>query len=102
MATSPFLSRPGYLKAIWPYILGCVFEVRPAPGAREGPQKCGASPPAFLKAFPGPRGRPDLKNAPPKIRPDCLQVPGTGNLHQTQYREVSVDSNTATETQTLK
>ena len=26
----------------------------------------GASPPTFLKAFPGPRGRPDLKNAPPK------------------------------------
>ncbi len=28
-----------------------------------------------MNAFPGPRGRPDLKNAPPKIRPDCLQVP---------------------------
>ena len=30
---------------------------------------------AFLKAFPGPRGRPDFKNAPKQIRPDCLQVP---------------------------
>ncbi len=26
----------------------------------------GASPPTDLKAFPGPRGRPDLKNAPNK------------------------------------
>ncbi len=31
----------GYLKAVWPDLLGCVFEVWPAPGAREGPQKCG-------------------------------------------------------------
>ncbi len=37
----------------------------------------GALPPAFLKVFPGPRGRPDLKNAPLKIRPDCLQVPSS-------------------------
>ena len=35
----------------------------------------GASPPTFLTAFPGPRGRADFKNAPPKIRTDCLQVP---------------------------
>jgi hypothetical protein len=35
----------------------------------------GASPPRFLRAFPGPRGRPDFKNAPQKIRPDCLQIP---------------------------
>ncbi len=35
----------------------------------------GASHPTFWKAFPGPRGRPDLKNAPQQIRPDCLQVP---------------------------
>jgi hypothetical protein len=35
----------------------------------------GASPPTFWRAFPGPRGRPDLKNAPQKIRPDCLQEP---------------------------
>ncbi len=34
----------------------------------------GAKPPTFLKAFPGPRGWPDLKNAPQEIRPDCLQV----------------------------
>ncbi len=38
-------------------------------GRPRGPGKAlkmwGASPPTFLKAFPGPRGRPDLKNAPP-------------------------------------
>ena len=49
------------------------------PGGARGPgkalKKVGAKPPAFLKAFPGPRGRPDLKKAPPKIRPDCRQVP---------------------------
>ncbi len=38
--------------------------------------KAGGGAPAFLKAFPCPRGKPDLKNTPPtKIRPDCLQVP---------------------------
>ncbi len=47
--------------------VGCIFEVWPAPGAREGFQKCGgAKPPTFWKVFPGPRGRPDLKNAPNK------------------------------------
>jgi hypothetical protein len=36
-----------------------------APRGPGQPQKMwGASPPPFLKAFPGPRGRPDLKNAP--------------------------------------
>ncbi len=35
----------------------------------------GASPPNLWRAFPGPRGRPDLKNTPKQIRPDCLQVP---------------------------
>ncbi len=49
-------------------------------GRPRGPGKAlknvGAKPPTFWKAFPGPRGRPNLKNASPKIRPDCLQVPG--------------------------
>ncbi len=31
----------GYLKAVRPEFLGCVFEVWPAPGARESLQKCG-------------------------------------------------------------
>ncbi len=63
------MDSTGYLKAVWPDLFGCVFEVCPAPGPRERPA------PTFLKAFPGPRGRPDLKNAPKKVRPDCLQVP---------------------------
>ena len=38
----------GYLKAVWPGFWGCVFEVWPAPGARESPQKCGElRPPPF-------------------------------------------------------
>jgi hypothetical protein len=39
----------------------------------------GARPPTFLKALPGPRGRPDLKNEPKQIWPDCLQVPSKPN-----------------------
>ena len=35
----------------------------------------GAKPLTFLKAFPGPLGRPDLKKTPQQIRPDCLQAP---------------------------
>ena len=38
----------------------------------------GAKPPTVLKVFSGPRGRPDLKKTPKKIRPDCLQVPSYG------------------------
>ena len=46
------------------------------PGGPGRPLKMwGASRPTFWKAFPGPRGRPDLKNAPQKVRPDCRQVP---------------------------
>ena len=37
--------------------------------------KCGGFAPHILQGLPGPRGRPDLKNAP-KIRPARLQVPG--------------------------
>ncbi len=37
---------PGYLKAVWPDFLGCVFEVWPAPGARESPPKCGGRSPS--------------------------------------------------------
>ena len=32
-------TRAGYLKAVWPDFLGCVFEVWPAPGAQENLQK---------------------------------------------------------------
>ncbi len=58
-------SKAGYLKAVWPVFGGCLFEDWPAPGARAGPQIYGVvKPPTFLKAIPGPRGRPDLKHAP--------------------------------------
>ena len=40
----------GNLKAIWPDLFGCVFEVWPAPGAREGLRKCGGlRPPQFRR-----------------------------------------------------
>ena len=45
----PYLA--GYLKAIWPGLVGCVFEVCPAPGGPGSPSKrWGAKPPTFLKA----------------------------------------------------
>jgi hypothetical protein len=45
----------GCLKAVWPDLLGCIFEVWPAPGARESPQK-GAElrPPTFGRRSPSP------------------------------------------------
>ena len=58
--------------------LVCIFEVWPARGPGRPPKMLGASPPALLRAFPGPRGQPDLKNAPKQIRPDPL--PGTDGL----------------------
>ena len=39
-----------------------------------------SSPPTFWKVFPGPRGRPDLKNAPQKLLPDSLGFTRAGSL----------------------
>ncbi len=68
------LPKPGYLKAVWPD-----FWVRFWGLGRGGPGRpCkmwGASPPTFLDGFQATRGRPDPKNRPKKVRPDCLQVP---------------------------
>ena len=55
----------GYLKAVWPDLFRFVFEVWPAPGAREGLRKCGGlRPPHFRRLSRAPRGRPDCKNVP--------------------------------------
>ena len=51
----------GYLKEVWPDFRGAFLRS----GQPRGPGK--ASPPTFLRAFPGPRGRPDIKIAPRKI-----------------------------------
>ncbi len=57
--------------------MGCVFEVWPAPGAREGlPKYGGRSPPHFCRPSRGPGAAQNFKNAPHKFRPDCLQAPG--------------------------
>ncbi len=70
----------GYLKAIWPGFLGCIFEVWQAPGARESLNKnVGGEAPHILKAFPGPRGRPDLKNAPQKSGQTAFRYPDVTN-----------------------
>ncbi len=49
--------KSGYLKAVWPFFLGAFLKS----GRPRGPGKA-------------------LKNAPSKIRPDCLQVPRVGQL----------------------
>ncbi len=66
---------PGSLKAVWPDFLGAVLRSGRPRGHVKVLENVGAKHPTFWKALPGPRGRPDLKNATPKIRPDCVQVP---------------------------
>jgi hypothetical protein len=62
---------PGYLKAVWPDFGGAFLRSgRPRPS-----NLWGAKPPTFLKAFPGPRGRPDLKNAPNKSGQTAFRYP---------------------------
>jgi hypothetical protein len=52
-------AQAGYLKAVWRAFFGCVFEVWPPPGAREGFQKCGGRrpPPHFARLSQGSRGQ---------------------------------------------
>ncbi len=55
---------------------GCIFEVWPAPRARESPKKCGGLRPPRFESFPGPPGPARAqKRTPKQIRADCLQVP---------------------------
>ena len=44
-------ARSGYLNATWLDLLGCIFEVWPAPGAREGSQKGGGLRRGFAPTF---------------------------------------------------
>ncbi len=48
-------------------------------GTGKASKMWGAMPPTFLRAFPGPRGRPDLKNAPTKSGQTAFKYPGQGN-----------------------
>ena len=60
------LTEPsGYLKAVWPDLLGCLFEVWPAPGAWENLPKCGGQGSHILGGFPRPPG----PARPPKRTP---------------------------------
>ncbi len=66
--------------------LGSVFEVWPAPEAQESLQVCGvAKPPTFLKAFPGPRGQPDLKYAPQKSGQTAFRYPGSAEPRDNNF-----------------
>ncbi len=70
----------GYLKAVWPDFVGAFLRSGRPRGPGKAFQNVGGEAPTDLKASPGPRGRPDLKNAAKKIRPDCLQVPSIWDL----------------------
>ncbi len=79
----------GYLKAVWPDLC-CAFLRY---GWPRGPGKAfknvgGASPPTFLKASPGPRGRPDRKRTPKNM----ARLPsGTQNWDPSHVRPEIVD-----------
>ncbi len=76
--SSSFPNSIGYLKAVWLVFWGCMFEVLPAPEARECNQKCGGrSLPHSWRIYRTPGAGQISKNAPPKTRPDCLQALST-------------------------
>ena len=64
----------GNLKAVWPDFFGCISEVWPAPGAREGLQKGGGLRPPHFWGFSRALGAGQTSKTHPKTRPDCLQV----------------------------
>ncbi len=70
----------GYLKAIWPDFLGAFLRSGRPRGPGKSFQNVGGEDPHIFEGLPGLRGRPDFKNAPPKTRPDCLQVPSMCKL----------------------
>ncbi len=61
----------GSLAGSW----GCVFEAWPAREPGKAFKNVGASPPTFLKAFPGPGDRPDLTKAPQKFSQTAFRFP---------------------------
>ncbi len=73
------------LKAVWPDLFGCIFEVWPAPGAQESPQEGGGLRPPHFARLSGAPGAGRTSKTHPKNRPDCRQVPrnndsGTGGI----------------------
>ncbi len=66
----------GYLKAVWPDFWGAFLKSGRPRGPGKAFRSVGVEAPHIFEGLLGPpRGRPDFKNAPNKIRPDCLQVP---------------------------
>ncbi len=61
----------GYLKAVLPDFLGCVFEVWPMGPGKALKHVRGEAP----HLFEGPRGRPDLKDEPPKSGQTAYRYP---------------------------
>ena len=68
-------NKTGYLKAIWLDFLGAFLRSGRPRGPGQALKMWGAKPPTFLKPFPGPRGRPDVKNAPQKSDQTAFKYP---------------------------
>ncbi len=67
--------------AVWPDLFGCVFEVWPAPGARESPQKCGGlRPPHFGRPSRAPGAGQTLKTHPNKSGQTAFKYSGLNKV----------------------
>ena len=72
----PFsFTLPGYLKAVWPNLLGAFLKSGRPRRPGKAFKNVGGEAATFLKASPGPRGRPDLKNAPNKFGQTAFRYP---------------------------
>ncbi len=54
----------GYLKAVWPDLLGAFLKSGRPRGPGKALKSVGGFAPHIFEGLPGPRGRSDLKNAP--------------------------------------
>ncbi len=66
------------------FVWRCVFEVWPAPGAREGLQKCGGQSPPHLKRL---SRAPGARMHPKKSGQSAFRYPGTGQVAPANLRE---------------
>ncbi len=77
---------PGYLKAVWPGFLECMFEVWPAPGPRESLQKCGGfrpRPSGMVFGAAGAAQTQKIDDCRPAQKP-CIKSPSVIGWHSWQ------------------
>jgi hypothetical protein len=59
-----WLRAKSYAVRIGPGFVECIFNVWPTPGPGKASKRWGGFAPHLFEGFPGPRARPNLKNAP--------------------------------------